>query len=61
MSNIWASLPGAGYYQREQKLENRLAYYRRNLGACVAATASSQLIAPVSSRFDMVIALKYSL
>lgn len=34
--NIWASLPGAGYGQHEQKLDNLLAAYRR-AGGTVAA------------------------
>ena len=34
--NIWASLPGAGYGQHEQKIANLLAAYR-NAGGTVAA------------------------
>lgn len=36
VSNIWASLPGAGYGQHEHKLENLLAAYRK-AGGTVAA------------------------
>jgi len=31
--NIWASLPGAGYGQHEQKLDNLLSIYRKAGGA----------------------------
>ncbi|HEY2452889.1 MAG TPA: glycoside hydrolase family 104 protein [Scandinavium sp.] len=31
-SNIWASLPGAGYGQHEQKIDDLLAVYRENGG-----------------------------
>lgn len=36
VSNIWASLPGAGYGQHEHKLDNLLAAYRK-AGGTVAA------------------------
>ena len=31
-SNIWASLPGAGYGQHEQRLDGLVAAYQRNGG-----------------------------
>ncbi len=31
--NIWASLPGAGYGQKEQKLSDLLAFYQTRIGA----------------------------
>lgn len=36
VSNIWASLPGAGYGQHEQRLDNLLASYRRAGGSIAA-------------------------
>ncbi|UYB51170.1 glycoside hydrolase family 104 protein [Xanthomonas sp. AM6] len=37
VSNIWASLPGAGYGQHEQKLDNLLTAYRRAGGQVAEA------------------------
>lgn len=36
VSNIWASLPGAGYGQHEQRLDNLLAAYQRSGGRIAA-------------------------
>ena len=39
VSNIWASLPGAGYGQHEQKIQNLVAAYARAGGKIIPALA----------------------